>query len=69
MGNGSGRAWWSALRFRRTARTGHDFGDHGTAFGLDASLERPHEPSSRLTGIPAASDFAPPSDMPPEGAG
>ena len=66
MDNESGRAWWSAFRFRRAARTGADFGDHGTAFGLDASLDRPHEPSSRLTGIPAASDFAPPSDIAPE---
>ena len=67
MGSGSGRAWWSPLAWRRQAvpRDG-DFADHGTAFGLDASLARPHEPSSRYTGMPAASDFLPGDELQPE---
>jgi hypothetical protein len=63
MSSGSGRSWWSALGWARSARPRDaDFADHGTAFGLDASLERSAEPSSRHTGMPAASDFMPADD-------
>jgi hypothetical protein len=39
MGIWSGRTWWSQLGLgKRAADDGDDFGDMGTAFGLDASL-------------------------------
>ena len=35
----SGRSWWSSLGLgKRVADDGDDFGDMGTAFGLDASM-------------------------------
>ena len=35
----TGSSWWSSLRLgRRAADDGDDFGDMGTAFGLEASL-------------------------------
>lgn len=59
------RTWWSSWRqMRRTEQARDDFGDHGTELGLDASLDRPHEPSSRLTGLPTASDFTPLAEPP-----
>jgi hypothetical protein len=39
MSKWSGRSWWSALGLgKRAADDADDFGDMGTAFGLDASL-------------------------------
>jgi hypothetical protein len=39
MGKWSGRSWWSSLGLgKRAADDADDFGDMGTAFGLDASM-------------------------------
>ena len=39
MSKRAGWSWWASLGFgRRSARDANDFGDMGTAFGLDASL-------------------------------
>jgi hypothetical protein len=39
MSKWSGRSWWSSLGLgKRAADDGDDFGDMGTAFGLDASM-------------------------------
>ena len=39
MGKRAGWSWWASLGFsRRSVRDANDFGDMGTAFGLDASL-------------------------------
>ena len=39
MAKRTGGSWWSSLRLgRRAADDGDDFGDMGTAFGLEASL-------------------------------
>ena len=36
------RSWWSSLGLgKRAADDGDDFGDMGTAFGLDASFDSP----------------------------
>ena len=39
MSKWSGGSWWSSLGLgKRVADHGDDFGDMGTAFGLDASM-------------------------------
>ncbi len=39
MSKWSGRSWWSSLGLgKRAADDADDFGDMGTAFGLDASM-------------------------------
>jgi hypothetical protein len=39
MSKRAGRTWWSALGLGKTVvDDGDDFGDMGTAFGLDASM-------------------------------
>ena len=44
MNKQTSRSWWSSLGLgKRAVDDGDDFGDMGTAFGLDASMAGPLE--------------------------
>jgi hypothetical protein len=62
MSKWSDRSWWSSLGLgKRAADDGDDFGDMGTAFGLDASMAGDTE-STMENGRPETEAPASPAD-------
>ena len=62
MSKRSSLPWWSSLGLGKQADDGDDFGDMGTAFGLDASMAGHDGSDSTLPGVIDAELPAPAHD-------
>ena len=47
----SSRSWWLSLGLGKQTDDGDDFGDMGTAFGLDASMAGPDGAETTAPGV------------------